>query len=116
MKDNAWFKVFPGAITVTDDQGSIINMNDQSSEMFKKDGGYEIMGRNAITCHPEPTQTKVREIYESQSPNIYSIQKNGQKQLVYQTPYFVEGEFSGFVEICLPLPAEIPHFNRDASA
>ena len=113
MPENNWFKVFPGAITVTDEKGAILEMNDQSAEMFKGDGGYAIMGRNAITCHPEPTQTKVRKMYESETPNIYSILKNGQKQLIYQTPYFLEGKFSGFVEICLPLPEEIPHFNRD---
>lgn len=113
MTTKAWFKVFPGAITVTDENGIILEMNDQSAEMFKDDGGYEIIGWDAITCHPEPTQTKVRKMYETQKPNIYSIQKNGQKQLVYQTPYFEDNKFSGFVEICLPMPEEIPHFNRD---
>jgi len=113
MTTKDWFKVFPGAITVTDENGAIIEMNDGSAEMFKADGGYAIMGRDAITCHPEPTQTKVRKMYESQAPNIYSIQKNGKKQLVYQTPYFIDGKFAGFVEICLHLPEEIPHFNRD---
>jgi PAS domain S-box-containing protein len=113
MENNNWYKVFPGAITVTDENGTILQMNDASAKMFEKDGGYEIMGRNAITCHPEPTQTKVRKLYETESKNIYSITKNGQKQLIYQTPYFVDGKFSGIVEICLDLPEEIPHFDRD---
>ena len=113
MEKHDWYKVFPGAITVTDKDGSIIEMNDASADMFKGDGGYAIMGRNAITCHPEPTQTKVRKIYETQSQNVYSITKNDKKTLVYQTPYFIDGEFGGIVEICLDLPEEIPHFNRD---
>jgi PAS domain S-box-containing protein len=113
MENNNWYKVFPGAITVTDENGTILQMNDASAKMFEKDGGYEIMGRNAITCHPEPTQTKVRKLYETESRNIYSITKNGKKQLIYQTPYFVDGKFSGIVEICLDLPEEIPHFDRD---
>ena len=79
MHENNWYKVFPGAITVTDAEGAIIEMNDASADMFKKDGGYEIMGRNAITCHPPRTQEKVRKIYETQSKNIYSITKNGKK-------------------------------------
>lgn len=115
MYENNWYKVFPGAITVTDAEGTIIEMNDASADMFKKDGGYEIMGRNAITCHPPRTQEKVRKIYETQSKNIYSITKNGKKTLVYQTPYFVDDKFGGVVEICLDLPDEIPHFNRDKS-
>jgi transcriptional regulator with PAS, ATPase and Fis domain len=114
MNEHAWYKAFPGAITVTDQDGFILEMNDGSAEMFKNDGGYALIGHNAITCHKEPTQTKVRKIYDTQQPNIYSIQKNGKKTLVYQTPYFIEGVFSGVVEICLDLPEEIPHFNRDA--
>lgn len=113
MKNDTWFKFFPGAITVTDENATILEMNEKSAEMFKDDGGYAILGRNAITCHPAGTQEKVRQIYESQSPNIYSIQKNGKKQLIYQTPYFEDGKFLGVVEICLPLPEEIPYFNRD---
>jgi transcriptional regulator with PAS, ATPase and Fis domain len=113
MDKQAWFMVFPGAITVTDQEGIILEMNDRSAEMFKNDGGFALIGRNAITCHNEPTQTKVRKIYDTQQPNIYSIQKNGRKQLVYQTPYFIEGNFAGVIEICLDLPEEIPHFNRD---
>ena len=113
MENNNWYKVFPGSITVTDENGTILQMNDASAKMFEKDGGYEIMGRDAITCHPEPTQTKVRKLYETESRNVYSITKNGKKQLIYQTPYYVDGKFSGIVEICLDLPEEIPHFDRD---
>ena len=113
MDNQAWFKVFPGAITVTNEEGIILSMNEGSAEMFKNDGGYALIGHNAITCHKEPTQSKVRKIYETQQPNIYSIQKNGKKQLIYQTPYFIDGSFSGVVEICLDMPEEVPHFNRD---
>jgi transcriptional regulator with PAS, ATPase and Fis domain len=113
MDKLAWFKVFPGAITVTDAEGIILSMNDQSAEMFKDDGGLALLGRNAITCHKEPTQTKVRKIYDTQQPNIYSITKHEKKQLIYQTPYFVDKKFAGVVEICLNLPDEIPHFDRD---
>jgi transcriptional regulator with PAS, ATPase and Fis domain len=113
MNNQTWFKVFPGEITVTDADGIILNMNEKSAEMFKNDGGYSLIGHNAITCHKEPTQSKVRKIYQTQQPNIYSIQKNGRNQLIYQTPYFVEGTFSGVVEICLNMPEEVPHFNRD---
>ena len=113
MDNQAWFNVFPGAITVTDEEGIILSMNERYAEMFKNDGGYALIGHNAITCHKEPTQSKVRKMYETQQPNIYSIQKNGKKQLIYQTPYFIDGSFSGVVEICLDMPEEVPHFNRN---
>ncbi|MDO9546107.1 MAG: hypothetical protein Q7J07_05080 [Pelolinea sp.] len=114
MEKNAWVNVFPGAITVTDSEGTVIEMNEESAtKLFKGDGGYEVLGRNAITCHPPRTREKVRRIYETHSFNIYSITKNGQKYLVYQAPYFIEEEFSGIVEMFLELPDELPHFDRD---
>jgi hypothetical protein len=44
---------------------------------------------------------------------VYTVQKHGKKRLVYQTPYFVDGQFAGLVELGLELPEEMPHFNRD---
>ena len=44
MDNQTWFKVFPGAITVTDEKGFILSMNDGSAEMFKDDGGYALIG------------------------------------------------------------------------
>ena len=113
MEKHAWYKVFPRAITVTDTDSTVIEMNEGSEKLFGKDGGYAVLGRNAITCHPPETQEKVRQIYETQSSNIYSIKKDGKKYLVYQAPYFIEGEFSGLVELFLDLPDDIPHFDRD---
>jgi len=113
MNNKEWFKYFPGAITVTDAHGIILEINEASAKMYKANGGYALIDRNAITCHKEPAQTKVREIYETQSLNVYSITKNGKKKLVYQAPYFVKDKFSGIVEIVLNLPDHIPHFNRD---
>jgi DUF438 domain-containing protein len=113
MEKHAWYKVFPGAITVTDAEGTVIEMNEGSEKLFEKDGGYAVMGRNAITCHPARVQEKVRRIYEDHQFNIYSIKKNGKKHLVYQAPYFFGDEFGGIVELFLELPEHIPHFDRD---
>jgi len=113
MEKHAWYKVFPGAITVTDKNGIVIEMNEGSKNLYKKDGGYALLGQNAITCHPARTQEKIRQIYEMQSLNIYSITRDGKKHLVYHAPYFIEGEFSGIVELLIDLPDDIPHFDRD---
>ena len=45
--------------------------------------------------------------------NVYTIEKNGIKKLIYQSPWYVKGEFAGFVELSLEIPFEIPHFIRD---
>jgi len=116
MDKNAWYEAFPGAITVTDENGIIVNMNAESRNREEMQLGFDLIGQNAITCHKEPTQSKVRKLYENQAFNIYSITKNGKKQLVYQAPYFVEGKFSGIVEMVLDLPNDVPHFDRDAKS
>ena len=113
MNSIKWYQSFPAPITVTDAAGIIVEMNDAAAEMFKKDGGRALIGKNVLDCHPQPARDKLRKMYVDQTKNLYTITKNGKKKLIYQTPYFSDGVFSGFVEICLDLPDEIPHFNRD---
>ena len=45
-------------------------------------------------------------------PHIYTVERNGLKKLVYQTPWYENGAYRGFVELILPLPAELPHIVR----
>ena len=113
MRHETWFKHFPGAITVTDENAIIIEMNDAAAEAHKEEGGYALMGQSTIDCHPKSLQEKVRHIYDSQQLNVYSIQKNGKEKLIYQTPYFKDGIFAGVVEMSLPMPDNVPHFDRD---
>jgi len=79
MENNSWFKHFPGAITVTDADGTISAMNDASAEMFQKDGGYALLGKSVFDCHTPASQTKVRALYENASSNIYTITKDVKK-------------------------------------
>jgi hypothetical protein len=113
MEKLNWSKYFPASITVTNADGIITEMNDVSIASYQKDGGANLIGTNAIECHKEPSLSKVKKMYSEQTLNVYTITKNGKKKLVYQAPYFVEGKFSGIVEMSLPLPDEMPHFDRD---
>ena len=113
MQNETWFEHFPAAITVTDENGTIIAMNAKSAETFKKTGGLDLLGQSVMDCHPPETQDKVRALYENSEPNVYTIQKHGIKKLVYQAPFYENGELKGVVELSLPLPDEIPHFSRD---
>ena len=45
-------------------------------------------------------------------PNVYTIEKNGIKKLIYQSPWFENGEMKGLVELSLEIPFEMPHFIR----
>ncbi|MDP2965282.1 MAG: hypothetical protein Q8N39_04480 [Pelolinea sp.] len=113
MEKINWSKYFPAAITVTNENGTVVEMNDFSVESYRKDGGANLIGDNVIECHKEPSLSKVKKLYEEHALNVYTITKNGKKKLIYQAPYFVEGRFSGMVEISLPLPDEMPHYDRD---
>jgi hypothetical protein len=108
-----WIKEFPGAITVCDPDGIILAMNDKAARSFEKDGGYQLIGTNMIDCHPDPARSKVERLPAVHTPNIYTIEKNGIKKLIYQSPWYKDGGYAGFVELSLEIPFEMPHFIRD---
>jgi hypothetical protein len=114
MADNeAWVEGLPLAITVTDAEGTILAMNGRSRETFAADGGGTLIGTSVFACHPEPSLTTVRELYAGRAPNHYTIRKGGQKKVIHQVPWTKDGVFAGFVEISIPIPDELPHFDRD---
>lgn len=113
MADYEWVKDFPGAITVCDREGLILEMNEAADVFFKKNGGRNLIGTNALDCHPEPAREKFKNLMKKVEANIYSIEKNGVHRLIYQTPWYQDGHYAGFIELALPIPARIPHFVRE---
>ena len=109
-----WVKEFPGAVTVCDREGVILAMNDKSVRTFAKDGGAALVGTNLLECHPEPARTRVKELLATGRTNAYTIEKQGVKKLIYQSPWYEKGVYSGFVELSLEIPTEMPHFVRGA--
>ncbi len=112
MAQHEWVKNFPGSVTVCDPRGIILEMNDRAVLSHAEDGGERLIGANLFDCHPEPARTKVAEMFASRKTNIYTIEKKGVKKLVYQTPWYTEGVYAGFVEIEFEIPFEMPHFIR----
>ncbi len=110
--DNHWAREFPGGITVCDAEGIILEMNDRAAQSFAAEGGRALVGSNLLNCHPEPARSKVKELLESKQPNIYTIEKQGVKKLIYQSPWYRDGKFAGLVELSLEIPAQMPHFLR----
>lgn len=108
----AWVHEFPAAVTVCDRQGIILSMNQKAADTFAKYGGSALLGQNALDCHPEPSRTKLLQLLESGSSNVYTIEKDGIKKMIYQSPWYQQGVYAGFVEISLPIPFEVPHFIR----
>ena len=87
-------------------------MNDKAARTFEKDGGYALIGKNLLDCHPEPARSKVERLLEACEKNVYTIEKNGVRKLIYQSPWYIEGRYAGFVELSLEIPWEMPHFIR----
>lgn len=112
MPEHEWIKEFPAAITVCDTEGIILEMNDKAAKTFEKDGGYKLIGTSMLDCHPDPARGKVERLLNAKLKNVYTIEKNGVKKLIYQSPWYKEGIYAGFVEISLEIPLEMPHFIR----
>jgi transcriptional regulator with PAS, ATPase and Fis domain len=112
MNNNAWLKEFPGSMTVCDKEGLILEMNDRAAQTFADDGGYNLIGKNLLDCHPEPARTKLKELLDNRQTNVYTIEKNGVKKLIYQAPWYKNGVYGGLVELSLEIPFEMPHFVR----
>ena len=113
MSNPNWIEGLPVAVTVTAADGTIVAMNERSRETFAADGGGALVGRSVFDCHPEPALTKTRRLYETQHANHYTIRKNGQKKIIHQLPWYQDGMFAGFVEISIPIPDDLPHFDRE---
>jgi|SRR5208283_4060601 len=115
MEKYSWVEEFSGSIVVCDPEGIIVEMNEQAAITFKKWGGKQLLGSNLLNCHPEPALSKLKQLMDQRRTNIYTIEKKGNKKLVYQTPWYVKGEYRGFVEMVIDIPASISHFKRDVS-
>jgi transcriptional regulator with PAS, ATPase and Fis domain len=107
-----FFKEVNFAITVCDKNGEIIYMNDKSCQTFLKPGREVLIGKNVLDCHPEPAHSLLADMLQNPRTNAYTIEKNGIKKLIYQTPWYVEKEYMGFMELSLEIPFDMKHMVR----
>ena len=113
MFNKAWFDKINFGITVSDCQGKIIYMNEKSAEIWEKSGGRELLGKSLFDCHPEPAKTMLEDLLSHQHTNSYTIEKDSQKKLIYQTPLYDEnGNYSAYAELSIELPANMKNFVR----
>ena len=100
------------AITVCDLDGKVIFMNERSRATFDKDG-KTMLGKNLMPCHSGQSQEKIRYMIATDTVNCYTIDKQGVKKMIYQTPWRDhDGNVCGMVEISMVIPAEMPHYVR----
>ena len=109
----AWTQEFPVSITVCDKEGIILFMNNRAIESFSDEGGAALIGTNLLDCHPPRAALIVKGLLATGRSNTYTIEKEGKKKLIFQSPWYEGGSFSGLVEIAIPLPEVVPHFVRE---
>jgi hypothetical protein len=95
-------------VIVADKNLTVIYMNHKALAQY----GPEVIVTNLMDCHNEQSKAKIREIMETREKNVYTIEKNGIKKMIYQTPWIEGEELMGIVEISLVIPFEMEHFVR----
>lgn len=106
-----WVKAIGCAVTICDNDGMILYMNDLARKTFEKHG--DLIGKNLFNCHSEKSEQLIHNMLSTGKTNAYTITKNGIKKLIYQTPWRKDGEIAGMAEISIPLPSEMVHYDRD---
>ena len=104
-----WVKELHFAITVSDINNKIIYMNDKSQASFPDTK----LGGNLNDCHSNRSNEIINNLKENNISNTYTIQKEGIKKLIYQTPWYENNVIAGLVELSIVLPNDIPHYDRD---
>ena len=100
------------AITICDKEGKIIDMNRRSIATYEKDGGKALIGKQLMDCHPERAKKIIDQLMSEGKTNAYTIEKEGLRKLIYQSPWYENGEFAGLVEMSVVLPETMPHYVR----
>lgn len=107
-----WIKEFPAAITVCDKDGLILEMNAKACSTFASHGGAALIGTSLFDCHKPSSMALIKEMLATGGNNVYTIEKQGVKKLIYQQPWYRNGELGGLVEISLELPEDMAHHVR----
>jgi transcriptional regulator with PAS, ATPase and Fis domain len=108
-----WVRAFPGAVTVSDLEHRIIYLNDKAIDTWKGKGGKALLGTDLMTCHTERSRGIIDRLRSEGGTNVYTIEKQGQKKLIYQTAWMDDsGQVAGLVELSLLIPMDMPHYVR----
>ncbi len=104
-----YLKSIDVAITICDINLNIIYMNEKSKATFPNAN----IGDSLIDCHKESSILLMKKLITEGKSNSYSIEKNGVKKIIHQTPWIKNDKISGLIEFSIVVPLEMPHFKRD---
>ena len=108
-----WQDEFGAAITVIDRDYLILYMNDKSIEANVRWGGKALLGHDVRACHKERSVRIIEHILETGDPNVYTIEKQGVHELIYQARWRHNDVIAGMVELSIEIPAKMPHYVRE---
>ena len=92
-------------VTVADENGQIIFLNDLAVAHYADRGGRALIGTNLHDCHNPTSQKKIRQMYARYragdlSPTRYHEEKgDGMAHSIVVIPITVEGQFRGIAEL-----------------
>ncbi|MBR5102678.1 MAG: PAS domain-containing protein [Muribaculaceae bacterium] len=110
--DFDWAETLHCAVTVCDTQGVVIYMNQCSRATFSNHGD-SMVGKSMMPCHNEHSQAIIHKMLNEDVTNCYTIDKQGVRKLIYQTPWKKDdGTVGGLVEISIVLPDELTNYVR----
>jgi PAS domain S-box-containing protein len=101
-------KLFHGlraAVTVADEDGRIIFLNDLAAEHYGDRGGESLLGTDLFDCHNSESQTKIKELYARYragdlTPTRYRDEdEDGLADGIILIPLVVDGRFRGIAEL-----------------
>jgi hypothetical protein len=108
-----WIATYPAEIMVCDADGIILEMSDVSVQIYEKEGGAKMIGRNVFDHHAELPRRQILNVVNQRKHVIYTTEKDGQKKLVSIAPWYREDVYAGFALIVLDLPEKIPNIVKD---
>jgi transcriptional regulator with PAS, ATPase and Fis domain len=108
-----YFNEIENAVTVCDTKGIIVYMNVAAQKMLEKYGAKSLIGKSLYDCHNPASNETIKRLIDKKESNTYFTIKNGVKKLIHQTPWFMNGEMAGLIEICTVLPNNIETLDRN---
>lgn len=107
-----WAEDLNCAITVCDENCSIIFMNKRSRETFCKHGS--LIGKNLIDCHSPRSVEIIRRLLSDGTPiPTPSKRTDSSRWFIRQPGCKEDGTIGGLVEISMVIPEHLPHYKRN---
>lgn len=91
-------------MTVCDREGRVVYQNERAVAALGEARGHSLQ-----ECHKSSSWEMIQKMLAEGVTNAYTIEKQGVRKLIYQTPWYEDGVVAGLVEYSIVLPEGMPH-------